>query len=193
MRESERVKLARSLHDGIAQDLVGVSYRLQSLLALEGTPLVMRSSLREVIFDIDALLLKVRDEIYALRNSPEVITLEELRQSITASPELIEIIFQSEIEPGHLIQSELLAIFTELIRNATTHAGATRIEIIVKVVNDQYRCVVHDDGSGEITVRDGHYGLIGIQELLSKIGGEISIGREGLRRLTLIFPIPQSS
>ena len=193
MQESERVKLARSLHDGIAQDLVGVSYRLQSLLALEGTPLVMRSSLREVIFDIDALLLKVRDEIYALRNSPEVITLEELRQSITASPELIEIIFQSEIEPGHLIQSELLAIFTELIRNATTHAGATRIEIIVKVVNDQYRCVVHDDGSGEITVRDGHYGLIGIQELLSKIGGEISIGREGLRRLTLIFPIPQSS
>jgi signal transduction histidine kinase len=193
MRESERVKLARSLHDGIAQDLVGVSYRLQSLLALEGTPLVMRSSIREVIFDIDALSLKVRDEIYALRNSPEVITLEELRHSITASPELIEIIFQSEIEPGHLIQSELLAIFTELIRNATTHAGATRIEIIVNAVNDQYRCVVHDDGSGEITVRDGHYGLIGIQELLSRIGGEISIEREGLRRLTLIFPIPQSS
>ena len=193
MRESERVKLARSLHDGIAQDLVGVSYRLQSLLTLESTPLLTRSTLREAIFDIDALSLKVRDEIYALRNSPEVITLSELKSNLVRLPEGIVVAIQSEIEPGQLIQSELLAIFTELIRNATTHAGATRIEINIDSVKDKYRCVVHDDGSGEISVRDGRYGLIGIQELLSKIGGEISIDQEGLRRLTLIFPNPQFS
>jgi signal transduction histidine kinase len=193
MSESERVKLARSLHDGIAQDLIGVSYRLQSLLAHESAPLEMRSVLRESIFEIEKLSLKVRDEIYALRNSPERITLSELKSYLARLPDGIAISFQSEIEPGHLIQSELFAIFTELIRNATTHAGATRIEISLEEVNDQYSCLVHDDGSGEISVRDGHYGLIGIQELLSKIGGEISIDREGLRRLTLIFPNPQFS
>jgi signal transduction histidine kinase len=191
MRESERVKLARSLHDGIAQDLIGVSYRLQSLLALESTSLQMRSTLREAIFDIDALSLKVRDEIYALRNSPEVITLTELHSNLSRLPEGIVVAIQSEIAPEHLIQSELLTIFTELIRNARTHAGATRIEISLESVNDRYRCVVRDNGSGEISVRDGRYGLIGIQELLLEIGGELSIESEGLRRLTLIFPNPQ--
>lgn len=192
MRESERVKLARSLHDGIAQDLVGVSYRLQSLLALESTPLQMRPSLRETIFEVEKLSLKVRDEIFALRHSPENITIAELRIEVAASSAGLTVFFQSEIDPQHLIQSEILTILQELTRNTTAHAGATRIEISLESVNDQYRCVVHDDGSGEISVRDGHYGLIGIQELLLKIGGELSIESEGLRRLTLIFPNIQS-
>ena len=192
MRESERVKLARSLHDGIAQDLVGVSYRLQSLLALESTPLQMRPSLRETIFEVEKLSLKVRDEIFALRHSPEHITIAELRHAVATSSDGLTIFFQTEIEHPHLIQSEILTILQELVRNTTIHAGATRIEISLESVNDQYKCMVRDDGSGEITVRDGHYGLVGIQELISKIGGEISIESEGLRRLTLIFPNPQS-
>ena len=68
---------------------------------------------------------------------------------------------------------------------------------IGKVVRDfrealpEAQIVVRDNGSGEISVRDGRYGLIGIQELLLEIGGELSIESEGLRRLTLIFPNPQ--
>lgn len=192
MRESERVKLARSLHDGIAQDLVGVSYRLQSLLGDASTPLEMRSSLRETIFEVEKLSLKVRDEIFALRHSPDYMRIADLRRQVAELSDGLAISFQSEIDPQHLIQSEILTILRELVRNTTTHAGATRIEISLHAVNDQYRCEVHDDGSGEITVRDGHYGLVGIQELLLKIGGEISIESEGLRRLILIFPTPQS-
>ena len=188
MHERERVKLARSLHDGIAQDLVGLSYRLQALLADEDTPLKMRAQIRESIFGIDQLSSKVRDEIFALRNTPSTITIAELHTNLLNATDEILILLDSAIDPETLIPWQLLEVCQELVRNARTHAGATRIEITLTLLNNLFTCVVGDDGTGEISIRAGHYGLIGIQELLFEIGGQISIEQEGSRLITLTFP-----
>jgi signal transduction histidine kinase len=192
MQESERVKLARSLHDGIAQDLVGLSYRLQALLAHEGTPLTMRAELRESLFSIDQLSKKVRDEIFALRHTPTLISVAQLHAELADSTDAIRIDFLTRLDGQTLIPSQLLQICQELVRNASAHAGANRIEITLTLVKDQFNCIVHDDGSGEISLRPGHYGLVGIQEQLSHLRGEIYIDREGSRRITLTFPSTQS-
>jgi NarL family two-component system sensor histidine kinase LiaS len=193
MQESERVKLARSLHDGIAQDLVGLSYRLQLLLADEETPLHMRAGLRESIYDIDLLSKKVRDEIFALRERPIFISIAELRAELALSTDAIRVEILTRLDDLTLIPWQLLQICQELVRNASAHAGASRIEIALTIDNDQFSCLVHDDGSGEISLRPGHYGLVGIQELLSHLRGEIHIDREGSRRITLTFPNTHSS
>jgi signal transduction histidine kinase len=193
MQESERVKLARSLHDGIAQDLVGLSYRLQSLLADESLALHIRAELRESIFEISQLSSKVRDEIFALRHSPDHIHISELELGTTQFSSEISIFFRSHLNRDILIHNQLLTICQELIRNAIAHAGATRIEISLDLEKDGYKCVVHDDGAGKIAVRDGHYGLVGIQELLTTIGGELAFDQEGSRRITLTFPNIHSS
>lgn len=111
MNPNERVRLAQDLHDGIAQDLVGLSYRLDALIAAIGTPNEIRSELRTLRFAMSDLVEKVRGEIFALRtDSPD---------SISHSP------FESAST------YELEKIFAELLRNVETHSKATELKITV--------------------------------------------------------------
>jgi len=104
---TQRVKLAQELHDGIAQDLVGLGYELDALLFQESDE-VKRAALRSVRFDINTLIEKVRSEILELRAGQ--------------SPyELLE----SQPEMAY----ELTRVFNEIISNVTEHSRATRLEI----------------------------------------------------------------
>ena len=63
----ERLRLARELHDGIAQDLVGLGYSLDLILADPAIDKSSRAAIRKSRLDIDALIYKVRREILTLR------------------------------------------------------------------------------------------------------------------------------
>jgi NarL family two-component system sensor histidine kinase LiaS len=64
---TDPARLARELHDGIAQDLVGVGYSLDLLLANPETSIESRAQLRALRFTVTDLIDKVRREIYFLR------------------------------------------------------------------------------------------------------------------------------
>ena len=107
MSLTQRVKLAQELHDGIAQDLVGLGYGLDALLFQESNE-VKRSALRSVRFDINILIEKVRSEILELR------TQHGEYESLSSQPELA---------------IELTRVFNEIISNVTEHSQATRLNI----------------------------------------------------------------
>ena len=67
MANAERIRLAQQLHDGIAQDLVGVGYSLDLLLAAPQTPIETRIQLRTLRFTIADMMEKVREEMFQLR------------------------------------------------------------------------------------------------------------------------------
>lgn len=111
MNPNERVRLAQDLHDGIAQDLVGLGYRIDALVAAIGTPHEIRAELRTIRFAMSDLVEKVRGEIFELRaNSTNL---------ISRSP------FESTSE------YELEKIFAELLRNVETHSKATELKITI--------------------------------------------------------------
>ena len=107
MSLSQRVKLAQELHDGIAQDLVGLGYGLDALLFQENDE-VKRAGLRSVRFDINTLIEKVRSEIFELR------TQQDEHDLLESQPELA---------------FELTRVFNEIISNVTEHSQATRLDI----------------------------------------------------------------
>ncbi len=111
MNPNERVRLAQDLHDGIAQDLVGLGYRIDALIAAIGTPNDIRSELRTLRFAMSDLVEKVRGEIFELRTNSENL--------ISRSP------FESAL--GY----ELEKIFSELLRNVETHSQGTEVKITV--------------------------------------------------------------
>ena len=75
MSADERVRLAQELHDGIAQDLVGLGYSIDSLVAAVDTPVELRAELRTLRFAMSDLVDKVRAEIFELRSAaPTVIS-----------------------------------------------------------------------------------------------------------------------
>ena len=109
MSLTQRIKLAQELHDGIAQDLVGLGYAIDSLIAIEAQE-PKRASLRALRFDVSALISKIRSEILELRES----TVHDLP-------------INSQVD----MRLNLDRIFNEVITNAITHSNGSCIEIVI--------------------------------------------------------------
>jgi len=106
---NQRVKLAQELHDGIAQDLVGLGFQVDSLVGATGTPPELRAQLRSLRFALSELVEKIRAEILILRSHNQILT--------------------SKYETSN--QFELQRIFGELIRNSQEHSSATTLTVSV--------------------------------------------------------------
>ena len=184
----ERIKIAQDLHDGIAQDLVGVGYSLDLLLSDEALSSQARSDIRATRFAIDELIAKVRREILNLRQGtgrPLHTQIQSLAVEICSGCELefhldvCEVPFQDEVE--------ILAIATEILRNCVAHSRATRVCINLYSVNNRICLEVIDNGIGGAYVKDGRFGLLGLQERVHALGGSITIeSTEGTRIAILL-------
>jgi signal transduction histidine kinase len=136
-----RVILAQELHDGIAQDLVGLGFSIDSLIS-SSQDLQAKESLRQLRFAITELIDKVRLEIHQLRTSADLVSESE------------------EMDVNY----ELLRVFSEILRNVSDHAHASRLTIQIT-----------DNGIGGAQSKEGSFGLIGIQERIARLNGDISI------------------
>jgi NarL family two-component system sensor histidine kinase LiaS len=106
---TSRVRLAQELHDGIAQDLVGLSYFIDSLVAKVNTPNELRADLRALRFSVTDVIERVRHEIFELR----------LTQPIEDSAHTSDKNY------------ELSRVFNELIRNIDQHAQAHSVTVTI--------------------------------------------------------------
>ena len=136
-----RVILAQELHDGIAQDLVGLGFSIDSLIATS-QDLKVKDSLRQLRFAVTSLIDKVRLEIHQLRTSPELISSE------------------ADVDMNY----QLLRVLSEVLRNVSEHAHASHLSIQIA-----------DNGIGGACSKVGSFGLVGIQERIATLGGDITI------------------
>jgi signal transduction histidine kinase len=151
-----RVTLAQELHDGIAQDLVGLGFSIDAVIA-SCNDLAIKEELRSIRFKISEAIEKVRVELHALR-TPDV-SIED-----STKPELI-----------HQIER----VFSEILRNVHEHSQATSLTIEVS-----------DNGVGGAQEKQGHFGLIGIQERIRNINGDITIASNNLgTRIGIEIPL----
>lgn len=174
MTQRERIKIAQELHDGIAQDLVGLSYSLDLLLAAPETPSLTRIELRTILFKVSTLIESVRAEIFNLR-AQELLSFEQsLRALLLELKSTVELkIARQDCVIAAHTEEELLAISRELLRNSLKHSGASVIEIHIEKSETGVNYTYSDDGSGMNPSTTFGLGLHGIQERSSSIGGEL--------------------
>ena len=155
MSADERVRLAQELHDGIAQDLVGLGYSIDYLVAAAGTPVEIRAELRTLRFAMSDLVDKIRGEIFELRAHSATV--------ISRSPKKASISF------------ELQRIFNELLRNIEEHSQATSFTLTVQ--DNGLGGVIEKSGHHGLTgVRERVRDLNGVLEIESNESGtQISI------------------
>ncbi len=171
----ERLDLARGLHDGIAQDLVGLGYSLDLLLADDTLSLNTRLSLRSARLHIDELIHKVRTEIYHLRLEPQLSLSAELNQLVNSEYSDFELDLELEdVKPSVEITSEVITIIREALRNIRTHARATRIGITLYPINNRICLQIRDNGKGGASMKNGRWGITGLQERVAALGGSIT-------------------
>jgi len=101
-----RVVLAQELHDGIAQDLVGLGFSIDSLISTSHDQ-TAKESLRQLRFLITVLIDKVRLEIHQLRSATDLISKGEEKD----------------------FSYELLRVLSEILRNVEEHAHASHLSI----------------------------------------------------------------
>lgn len=151
-----RVILAQELHDGIAQDLVGLGFSIDSLIAT-AVDQPNKESLRQLRFAITELINKVRLEIHELRSASDLISESE----------------------GADFYYELLRVLSEILRNVSEHAQASVLSIQIT-----------DNGIGGAHSKEGSFGLIGIQERITHLNGDIHIDSSQLgTKITIELPL----
>jgi signal transduction histidine kinase len=174
--QRERIKIAQELHDGIAQDLVGLSYSLDLLLAAPDTPSATRIELRTILFKVTTLIESVRAEIFNLR-AQELISFEHsLRSLLLELNSSIELkIMREDCVLSARTEEELLAISRELLRNSIKHSGASVIEISINKSEDGIQYTYRDNGKGMNKNGSEGFGIRGIRERCYSINGILTM------------------
>jgi two-component system, NarL family, sensor kinase len=181
--ERERRRIAADLHDGVVQNLAGVSYSLSA--AESSAPPDLAPTLRESAAETRQALRGLRSllvEIYPAELQRE--GLEAALGDLLAPCSDKGIETHLEIEEGDLpddVERLFFRASQEALRNVVKHSGAERVEIEVTRRDGTATLRVEDDGSG-FTV-DGrpegaHFGLRVLKDLVEEIGGELEIRSE---------------
>ena len=95
-----------------------------------------------------------------------------------------------------ILRDEIYRIACEALRNAFQHADAKRVEVELRYDEQQLRLRVRDDGKGidpsffNGEGRQGHYGLRGMRERATRIGGRLNVwsGRDCGTEVELRIP-----
>jgi signal transduction histidine kinase len=184
----ERTRIARELHDTLAQGFVGVSRQLDAIgMRIAGHDQAARQHLelaqemahhslteaKRAVMDLRASALEIGDLRLALTSAA--------REWMNADAIPIDVEVSGSV-PGLVkeVEHNLLRIVQEAVANALTHAHATNIWIGLRVEAGTLLLEVRDDGCGFdfsdafATVR-GHLGLIGMRERAERLGGELDL------------------
>lgn len=180
----ERQRLAREIHDGVAQELVMVGYGIDNALATlpEGTDetaeelRTLRSEVTRVITELRLSLFELRSEVD--RNGGLAAAIAEYARTLGTSAGLrVHFTFdESTARLPAATEAELLRIAQEAITNARKHAGASNLWVTCTVDPPYAEIEVSDDGKGFADDRpDGRYGLTIMAERAERIRGRLKI------------------
>ncbi|OHV81838.1 cache domain-containing protein [Ensifer sp. LCM 4579] len=199
-QEEERARLARELHDGISQNLVGVRYAID--LASRQVKNRSEDASRAIDVGVEALngaIKEVRRLSHELR--PRVLddlgltpALKALSENFTERTGIevdMEASWRDMLRPE--ASTALYRIAQEALNNIERHSGASRVEIRLWSEKERARMTIADNGNGfvEEDVKDGRggLGLRNMQERMAHFGGLLLVksGPEGTR-LTAMLP-----
>ena len=169
---SDRSRLARELHDGLAQELAVIGYKLDSVIGSEKLDQKNRTELRALRSTVSGLIEQVRNEIFELRNNSKLSFSEVCKnqaQTLLIGTEIsINIDGECQINNDH--KYELLRCIRELILNSISHSNCRNIKITLS----NSLIIYLDDGVFDESFTKSRYGLIGISERLARLGGELN-------------------
>ena len=199
---AERGRIAREIHDTLAQDIVGISVQLELVSRLMTLSVEKaKSQLQETRTLVRKSLEQARSSIWDLRSSAAGDLPTRLRDAAKQITGDSGIALRLDIGGTYrafsqAIEDELLRIAQEAITNAVRHATPGRIEVMLNYHAKGARLEIHDDGcgfvpSGEKSGPAGHYGIRGMHERADRARGTLEIRSSPGEGTTVIAEAPQ--
>jgi two-component system NarL family sensor kinase len=205
-RAEERTRLAREIHDTLAQGLTAIGLDLEGALRhLEARPEQARERLERALTTARANLEEARRSVLDLRaealaGRPLAEALAALGRAFTSET---GVQVQVQAEPLELpirVEAELYRIAQEALANVRQHAQATTVALVLRTTPRSVLLSIRDDGVGLPPAADGraprpagHYGLIGMRERTRLLGGRLRVASRPGRGTTVTAQIPLGS
>jgi signal transduction histidine kinase len=204
--ETERNRIARDIHDTVAQSLFGIVYSLDACINM--LPAKAEDVKNELI-ELRSLANNAHDEV---RRSifdlwPSALTIELFMADLSnyvsgcCRPRPFSIIFNNNGDFNSLSSGMRRTVYRmaqEALANSARHSGAQSARLCLTVTDDEVYLVVSDDGKGfdpelalSRTQSREHFGLRGMQERARAMGGECEINSQpgAGARISINLPI----
>ncbi|MGP3932040.1 sensor histidine kinase [Nonomuraea sp. KM88] len=184
----ERQRMAREIHDTLAQGLTGIITQLQAAVQTEADPQAWRRHLDHAVGLARDSLAEARRSVHAVQPGPlESAPLPAALAEIAARwSELnavrVEVATTGTARPLHpQVEATLLRIAQEALANIAKHAGASRAGITLSYMEDVVSLDVRDDGAGFDRARaldGGGFGLASMRDRVTRLAGAFEIESE---------------
>jgi two-component system, NarL family, sensor histidine kinase YdfH len=182
---AERQRVARELHDTLAQGLAGLILRLEAIdaqLAREQTARA-RTLVEQALKRARAALAEARQAIDALRAAEQAPLPERLRDEVAHFRELSGLPCALLLDAMPPLPADLDDLLLRAVReglaNVARHAQAPQVQVRLSHDDGEVKLLVADDGQGfdplSMTHQNGHYGLAGLRERARLAGGALNI------------------
>jgi signal transduction histidine kinase len=188
-REVERKRISRDLHDMVIQTLVGINYQLSNIRANNEPEMAddlrnIRNNLRGSMVDLRAICADLRPPALDVLGFLPAL---EARVTEIKSQVPFDIALNCdglhEYETPDEIALCVYRFVQEALINVQKHSNANNVIIELKVEASQWlHILINDDGQGftpptklEMFVELHHFGLVGLQEQVEAVGGQMEI------------------
>jgi signal transduction histidine kinase len=186
----ERNRLAREMHDGIAQSIAAIAIQIDSCIRVfEKKPNQVKGWLEDSLIELRKSIKEIRMSIYSIRPKPT----DTLGLSKALSHKLKE--FQSttniqcefqekgmSIDMPKKVEETIYEIVSEALQNIYKHAQANKVQILMNYHHDTLDVFVRDDGVGfslsKVLVENSggeHFGLLNMNGLVAKCKGSFNV------------------
>jgi PAS domain S-box-containing protein len=191
VRETERSRIARDIHDEALQDLSGALVEARQLQSISESPESARRLVR-LVATLDRIGQQLRGAIYDLRLEGEqdelfpklLESLVELHRGMAPESD-IALEVHDGVLSGPLGERgrQLLRILGEALTNVRRHSGASHVRVGVGIIEEKLWAEVVDDGRGfdategseEAASATGGLGIRGMRERARALGGDLKI------------------
>jgi PAS domain S-box-containing protein len=195
-QEEERRRIARELHDDIAQRMSLLSLRLDMLKQFPEDEQKIDDARKEVA--------NIAKDVHAISHRLHPARLDYLGIADAAaalceeisSQHGVEISFHGDSAPKALPKSTAVCLYRvlqEALQNAIKHSGARKVEVRLRCRGDQMELTVSDHGTGfdppSVRGRCG-IGLVSMKERLQAINGQLAITSEPMQGTTIQARVP---
>ncbi len=176
-----RKRLAREMHDGVAQDIASLGYLVDALAAKPASDkqaaqfTMLRDRITNIVGEVRQSVLTLRTSIGESQSLGAAIgsVARHLSES-SGIPIQVQLDEQStRLRPE--VEAELFRIAQEAMNNAIKHARCTAIEVVCQVHAPNAWIVVKDDGQGLQKARSDSHGLKIMRERARLVGGALTI------------------
>jgi signal transduction histidine kinase len=185
----ERGRIAREMHDGLAQVLGYVSVELQTieLFTKDGKQESALAELEQARRNVQLAQADVRENILSLRTT--------LSDNAGLLPALREYIEEYGVQTGiearfacslsndpplsPVVEAQIVRIVQEALTNVRKHSQAKKAQVRLAQRSDCLSITISDDGTGfEFTNKRGHYGLLTMRERAESAGGGLTVNSQ---------------